>query len=398
MQINNTNLALLYRGFNVLFQQGLDQDTPVSNAFTLELPSSSKIEEYDWLNAVPGMKELKDEIETSNLSASQWTIANKEWYDLVAVKQWDIESDKYGIYNPLMSNMGVAATMHKDELVFPLLNNGFSTTDYTGSNFFAANKKRSPNDKGFTNILVTGGNVQANAPLSLFSYQAAKANILSRRNSANRPMNLGKKLLLVVDPSNEDIAKNIVKTDLIIQAVRNAGGDVVAAANTNNIQKNTAEVLSSVYVTPGYWFLLEVGKPVKPVGWQLNKKPVLLAQTSEAQSDHVFEKHEFLRLRLGYRGQAFEAGHRLDAQGLSGRNCRLPIGEGPRSLQGDSRPEKDDVHSRPEVPAGRCGSRQQIAQPPRRPGRVDEIQAARRRPPREARALHRRIPGDTRPE
>lgn len=293
MQINDTNLALLYRGFNVLFQQGLDQDTPACNPLTIEIPSGAKIEEYDWLNAVPGMKELKDEISASNLSASQWTIANKEWYDVVPVKQWDIESDKYGIYNPLMTNMGVAATMHKDELVFALLNGGFTANDYTGTYFFGSNKKRSPNDAGFTNVLVTAGNVEANAPLNLYSYQAAKANIIGRKNSAGRPMNLGKKLLLVVDPTNEVVARNIVQTDLIIQAVRNNSGDVVAAANQNNVLKNTAEVLASPYVTPGYWFLLEVGKPVKPIAWQVNKKPVLIAQTSEAQSDHVFEKHEF---------------------------------------------------------------------------------------------------------
>ena len=287
MQINDTNLALLYRGFNVLFTQGMDAETPVSDKFTLTIPSSAKIEEYDWLNSVPGMKALNDELEADNLSASQWTISNQEWADFVKVKQWDVENDKYGLYNTLMTNLGVAATMHKDELCFPLLYNGFTQRCYTGGYFFSANQKRSPRDAGFSNLLT--------APLDPhgYAFMSARANLVGRKNSSGRPMNLGQKLALVVGPDLEPVARSIVSNDLLIQAVVNASGDVVAAANQNNVNKGLAEVVMSPYVPTGNWFLLEIGKPVKPVIWQLNKKPVLLAQTSEAQSDYVFEKHEF---------------------------------------------------------------------------------------------------------
>ena len=286
MQINNTNLANLYRGFNVLFTQGMDQTKPLSDAFSIEIPSTHKIEEYDWLNSVPGMTELKDEIEVDNLSSNQWTISNKKWKSVVAVDEQDIENDNFGLYNVLMTNMGDAATMHKDELNFPLLANGFTQKCYTGSYFFSNGQKRSAGDAGFSNLLT----VQLNA----FSFQQAKANLLSRKNSKGRPMNLGNKLLLVVGTALEPVARVIVENDLLIQTVMNKDGtDIVAAANQNNINKGAASVLVSSLLPDNVRFLLETGKPHKPVIFQVNKKPILIAQTSAAQSDHVFEKHEF---------------------------------------------------------------------------------------------------------
>ena len=241
------------------------------------------------------MTELKDEIEVDNLSSNQWTISNKKWKSVVAVDEQDIENDNFGLYNVLMTNMGDAATMHKDELNFPLLANGFTQKCYTGSNFFSNGQKRSAGDAGFSNLLTV--------KLNSFSFQQAKANLLSRKNSKGRPMNLGNKLLLVVGTALEPVARVIVENDLLIQTVMNKDGtDIVAAANQNNVNKGAASVQVSSLLPDNVWFLLETGKPLKPVIFQVNKKPILIAQTSAAQSDHVFEKHEF-------RYQAYGPGH-----------------------------------------------------------------------------------------
>jgi len=285
MQINDANLRLLYRGFNVLFLAALDATETVSDAFSIEIPSTHKIEEYDWLNAVPGMKELRGEMDVQNLSASQWTIRNLPWYGLVAVKEEDIEDDNYGLYNTLLTQMGSAAKIHKDELNFALLANGFATKCYTGGFFFSNGQKRSPNDAGFSNLLT--------APLNAYAYQTARANLLSRRNSEGRPMNLGTKLGLVVGTALEPVAKNIVELDKVVQAVANADGAIVAAGTVDNVNKGTATVITSPWLPANVWFLLEIGKPVKPLIYQVNKKPILIAQTNPQQSDHVFEKHEF---------------------------------------------------------------------------------------------------------
>ncbi|MCE0498793.1 MAG: Mu-like prophage major head subunit gpT family protein [Methylacidiphilales bacterium] len=298
MQINQANLTDLYRGYRVLFDDALQGTIPVSDDFVLRVPSGNNEEKYVWLGAIPGMRQLVDEIQIKNLAASDWTIENLEFEDTVAVRQRDIENDRYGIYNPFFTALGEAARYDQDIRVFPLLLAGFSTPDYTGSNFFAADKIRTPGDKGFTNIFVTGGNQYANSPLSIYSYRAARANLMSRVNAAGRPMNLGRKLVLVVGAGQEPIARQILVADTVIQA--NAGNSSVAAVT--NIDKGTAQIVTSALIdaspTPDAWFLLELGLSLKPVAWQVNKNPVLTALT-QPDSDHVFKKHEFLYQAYG---------------------------------------------------------------------------------------------------
>jgi len=298
MQINQGNLTDLYRGYRTLFDQALQGAQPVSDDFVLRVPSDNNEEKYVWLGAVPGMRQLVDEIQIKNLAASNWTIQNLEFEDTVAVKQRDIENDRYGIYNPFFSSMGQAARFDQDIQVFNLLLGGFATNDYTGKAFFASAKKRTPGDKGFNNILVTGGNQYANAPLSIFSYRAARANLMSRVNAAGRPMNLGKKLVLVCGAAVEPLARQILVADTVIQA--NAGNSAIAAVT--NIDKGTATIVTSALIdasaTPNAWFLLELGLALKPIAWQVNKEPVLTALIA-ADSDHVFKHHEFLYQAYG---------------------------------------------------------------------------------------------------
>jgi phage major head subunit gpT-like protein len=310
MQINDGNLRDLYRGYRTLFDEALQGATPVSDPLVMTVPSTNNEEKYVWLGAVPGMRKLLNEIEIRNLSASNFTVANAEFEDTVAVRQVDIENDNYGIYNPFFSAMGMAARFDQDVRVIPLLLGGFSATstvdsqgtlsgnDYTGSPYFSAGKIRTPGDPGFSNVLVAGGNITANAPLNIYSYRAARANLMSRVNAQGRPMNLGRKLQLVVGAGLEPTARQILVADTVIQA--NTGNTSVAAVT--NVDKGTAQIITSPLIdnssTPDAWFLLETGLAVKPLVWQVNKAPVLTSLTAP-DSDHVFKKHEFLYQAYG---------------------------------------------------------------------------------------------------
>jgi len=55
---------------------------------------------------------------------------------LVGVPREDIERDNYGVFAPLMQEMGYAAATHPDQLIFKLLADGFTTKCYDGQNFF----------------------------------------------------------------------------------------------------------------------------------------------------------------------------------------------------------------------------------------------------------------------
>lgn len=294
MQINQSALAALFKGYRTQFLEAMHGAKPLWSNLAMRSPSSAASEIYHWLGAMPGMKKLLGEITIANLSAFKYEIFNEEWYDVVGVRQADIERDTYGVYNPKFQALGAAAMEHPDELVANIMATGFTATDYTGSAFFAANKQRGgANDKApFTNL--------GTKKLSIDNFTAARTAIKSVKNAEGRPMNLGQKLLLVVSPTNEVLGRQILQADMIAQTAKNTEGSVVASAAVSNVNKGTAELMvwPRLAANPDQWFLLEVGMAIKPFVVQFEKEAQLFA-LDNVSSDHVFKNHEFLYQAYG---------------------------------------------------------------------------------------------------
>ena len=293
MQINQANLAALFRGYRVQFMEAYQGAKPFWDQIAMRTPSSSAEELYHWLGAVPGMRQLLGEIQLQNLSANKYSIVNNEFESTVPVKQADIERDTYGVYNPLMASLGVAAKQHPDLLVADLLINGFTTPDYTGKNFFDANKVQDGDPKG-----VTFSN-KGTAALSADSFAAARAQIKSVRNSKGRPMGIGQKLQLIVPPALEVTARQILQADFIQQTAKN-GSTIAAAAAVSNVNKGTAELVvwPQLAGNDAAWFILETGMPIRPLIVQFEKEAQFVSLTNP-ESDHVFKHKEFLYQAYG---------------------------------------------------------------------------------------------------
>ncbi len=280
MQINQSNLAALYKGYKTLYLEAFHGAQPESRRFAQVAPSGSAAEIYHWLGAVPGMKKLLGEIVIENLAAATYTISNDEFESTVAVKQAEIERDSYGIYNPLMSAMGLAAAEHPDELCASLLTSGFTATDYTGGTYFSTAHKHQAGGK------VTFSN-RGTKKFSEANFELARTALRSVKNEKGRPMNLGRQLLLVVSPTYEAAARKVVIAD-------------TAANGASNVNKGTADLLVWPRLADNehMWFLLDVGFPVKPVIFQEEKKTTFESLTAP-NSDHVFKNHEFLYQAYG---------------------------------------------------------------------------------------------------
>jgi phage major head subunit gpT-like protein len=292
MQINTATLRNLFRGFNVIYERAYQAGDPMYRDITLTVPSSTKEELYAFLGAISGMRELVDEVQIQNLSANDFTIKNKEWENTIGVKEIDILTDHLGVYNPLFSAMGDVAAQHPDQLIANLMINGFEAPCYTGSPFFSAGQKANANAVAFTN--------NATYQLSANSFDAARTNIKSRVNAKGRPMNLGRKLVLVVSPQNETLGKQILQADFIQQTAENAGGAIVAAAAVSNVRKGdaTLKVWPQLAINPNFWFLLEVGYVFRPFLFQEHTMPRLVA-VNQPNDSHVVLKHEYLYQAYG---------------------------------------------------------------------------------------------------
>lgn len=136
MIINQSNLKTLYTGFKAAFQSAFDGVTPDFKPFTLDVPSSTSQEEYGWLGKTTAFREWIGDRVIQNLKVHDYAIKNKTFENTVGVPRENIEDDQFGIFSPLMSQLGQDAAEHPATLLYALLKNGFSQTCYDGQFFF----------------------------------------------------------------------------------------------------------------------------------------------------------------------------------------------------------------------------------------------------------------------
>lgn len=136
MIINKGNLTALFVAFKAAFAAGLGQAPSQYQSLVTVVPSSTSAEEYGWLGAFPNMREWLGDRVVNGMATHGYTIRNRSFEMTVGVPRPAIEDDQYGIYSPMMTEMGRAAAAHPDQLVFGLLKNGASTLCYDGQNFF----------------------------------------------------------------------------------------------------------------------------------------------------------------------------------------------------------------------------------------------------------------------
>lgn len=141
MQVNNANLKTLYVAFNAAFKAGLGQAESQYGQIATTVPSTTAAEEYGWLGQLPGLREWLGDRVVHAIGNHGYTIKNKPFELTVGVPRTAIEDDQYGVYTPLMQEMGRAVEVHPDQLVFGLLKDGRTALCYDGQPFFSAAHK-----------------------------------------------------------------------------------------------------------------------------------------------------------------------------------------------------------------------------------------------------------------
>ena len=242
MIVNQQSLRGIYVGFNTLFNRAFEGVTPLYTQIATTTPSTTDSETYAWLGDIPGMREWIGDREIQNLSASDYTIKNKDFELTVGVDRNAIEDDKIGLYNPSVEMLGESAAAHPDELIFSLLAGGFSEKCYDGQPFFSDAQKIGK--KTVTNT--------STAKLTKDSYAAARASMMGLTNSKGRALNLVPNLL-VVPPALEVAARDILVADYI--------------NGTKNTMQGTAKplVIPQLAGHDSMWFLLCTSRPIKPL-------------------------------------------------------------------------------------------------------------------------------------
>lgn len=146
--VTSNLLTSLMSGFRREFEQGKAKAEPMWQKVATDVPSSTKSNTYGWLGQFPQFREWVGDRVIKDMQAHGYEITNKLWESTVGVARTDIEDDNLGVYSPLLREMGYAASIHPDELVFALLAAGDATLCYDGQNFFDTDHPVYPNVDG----------------------------------------------------------------------------------------------------------------------------------------------------------------------------------------------------------------------------------------------------------
>ncbi|WP_350654845.1 Mu-like prophage major head subunit gpT family protein [Pseudoalteromonas sp. D48-MNA-CIBAN-0056] len=151
-------LTALFTAFKSEFEQGKSEAAPQFTKIASVIKSTSASNTYGWLGKFPSLAKWIGDRNIQSMKSQAYTITNDDYESTVGVDRNDIEDDNLGVYSPIFKEMGNAAAIHPDEMIFPLLAAGFTTLCYDGQNYFDVDHPVYPNADG-TGVAVSTANM-----------------------------------------------------------------------------------------------------------------------------------------------------------------------------------------------------------------------------------------------
>jgi phage major head subunit gpT-like protein len=141
MEITAASLTALFTGFDVIFQRGFDKPPSYYEEIASVVRSTARQTTYPWLGRTTKFREWLGDRVVQALEAHTYTIVNKNFEDTVGIDRNDIEDDNYGVYEPVIEQLGWDTKVHPDSLLFSMIKSAVTTpasvTCYDGQPFFS---------------------------------------------------------------------------------------------------------------------------------------------------------------------------------------------------------------------------------------------------------------------
>lgn len=276
MLVNKSSIQAAFVALKTLFNNAFTAAPSTWDKIAMKVPSSTGSNLYAWLSAFPKMRRWVGEKHVKNLQAYSYSVVNEDWETTVAVNRNHIEDDQLGIYQPQAQMAGFSAKQLPDEIVYELVNNGFTALCYDGQYFFDVDH---PVAGASVSNVGTKALSVATLAAAQASYGAARTAMRRFKDEDGRPINVNPTVLLV-PPALEDTARALLTVDRLEDG-------------KSNPYKGTAELVVEARLTSDTaWFLLDTSKPVRPFIYQERKAPVFVQQT-DPEADDVFSRKEY---------------------------------------------------------------------------------------------------------
>lgn len=265
---NQSNIDAARVGFHVGFLSQLEETAPDPVEATARVvPSTTALEQWEWLGDLPGFTEWKGDRVLSEIDAFKMVVANRDWANGLRLHENHIADDRLGLFGDTTGELARVARAHRGTLMAQSLLNGFNGVAfpdagnglaYDGAFFFS--------DSHSTG----GGPAQSNkmtAVLGATGLSLARQKLREMRTADGaRSLNV-RPTHLVVGPKNEETAEKLMKND----TVPNAAG----TASESNIHKGKYQIIVSPELVDDYddyWFLGDLSRNIRPLIFQLRQE------------------------------------------------------------------------------------------------------------------------------
>src|SRR6202040_3005757 len=199
MEVSPQNLSALFTGFDVVFQRGFEKPPSYYEAICSIVRSSSRVSTYPWLGRTTKFREWLGDRVIQALEAHSYTIANRNFEDTVSIDRNDIEDDTYGVYEPIIEQLGWDPKVHPDMLLFQMMRNSVTTptsvVGYDGQPFFSSTHPvgplgRADADSNSSNVNSSGSGpywflIDASRAIRPFIFQLRREYAVTRMSSIN---------------------------------------------------------------------------------------------------------------------------------------------------------------------------------------------------------------------
>jgi phage major head subunit gpT-like protein len=239
-----------------------------------------------------GMREWLGPRQIKNVSTKKLTVTEKGYEDTVGIRRRDIVSDTYGVYGPIISQLGLNAGKVWNDLAFAALVANGNWLD--GAAFFGTTRKYGDATiSNYTTSALTGAGLSAGT-MTLGTYGTARVAMMSYQGHNGKGLGVVPNVL-VVGPKLEYQARLICESPICVGSVATGESSYVSGASAPNPYYKSAEVIVApdlVGTYDDYWFLLATQGMIKPVLVQKGEEPVLIRKDRE-EDDNVFDIDEY---------------------------------------------------------------------------------------------------------
>ena len=183
----------------------------LSPQIATQRPSTTLETQYPFMGLVPQLKEWVTERKNVSVTSYSYTIQNKDYELSIQVERNKILDDQYGLYAPMVEEIGRSAKKWPDIQIASLMQRGVTELCYDNQHFFDT---QHPID-----MLTPTAGVQSNyyttTPLNVDNYAKVRANMMSLVGENGLPLGVIPGLL-VVPPQLEPQARAILHADYVL--------------------------------------------------------------------------------------------------------------------------------------------------------------------------------------